>query len=147
MKTWVFALLAIAGIYQQPAFGQGYPRDQYGNVAQAVVGTFSGADPGGQTVTLPGAIGKTTYICGLNVGGLGGTGAATVQITVGPLVGNQTFTFQYSFPSGNNAVAPITSGSFSPCIPGNAPNTGITVSVGGAAGNTSTQVNVYGYQL
>ena len=143
MKLLVFLMMLAA----TPAFGQGYPRDQYGNVAQAVVGTFSGADPSGQTVTLPGVPGKTTYICGLNVGGLGGTGAATVQVTVTPLVGNQTFTFEYSFPSGNNAVAPVTSGSFSPCIPANAPNTAITVSVGGAAGNTSTQVNVYGYQL
>ena len=143
MIRLVLALLAFAG----PAFGQGYPRDQYGNIAQAVVGTFSGADVGGQTASLPAAVGKTTYICGLNIGGLGATGAATIQVTVSPLVGNQTMTFQYQMPSGNNSVAPVTSGSFSPCIPANAANTAINVSVGGAAGNTSTQVNVYGYQL
>ena len=147
MRLLVFVLLAIAGIYQHPAFGQGYPRDQYGNIATAVVATFSGADVSGQTASLPAAVGKTTYICGLNIGGLGATGAATIQVTVSPLVGNQTMTFQYQMPSGNNSVAPVTSGSFSPCIPANAPNTAINVSVGGAAGNTSTQVNVYGYQL
>ena len=143
----LYALVMASMALHQPVFAQPYPRDAYGNVATPVVASFSGADVGGQTVTLPAAVGKTTYICGVSATGLGATGAATVLITISPLVGNVTFNFQYQMPSGNSSAAPATSGSFSPCIPANAQNTAITVSIGGAAGNTSTQLNVYGYQL
>ena len=131
----------------QPAFGQGYPRDQYGNVATPVVGVFQGADTTTAVATLPAAVGKTTYVCAINVNGLGATSQAVINIAVASVVGGITMNFQYVMPAGNSNQSTPMQGSFNPCIPATAPNTVITVTVTGAAGNTSTNINVSGYQL
>jgi len=144
-KIPFIALVTILG--GSLAFAQGYPRDAYGNVGIPVVAAFQGADTSTATATLPAIAGRTTYVCGINVNGLGATSNSVVNVAVGPLSGNITFNFQYVMPAGNNTQATPMSGSFSPCLAANAQNTAIVVTVTGAAGNTSTQINVYGYQL
>jgi len=112
-----------------------------------VTGTFSGADTSSQAATLAGTAGKTTYICGFQVNGLGATGATTVTIAIATVIGGNTLNFQYIFPAGAGVASTPVGNNFSPCIPANAANTAITVTVPGAAGNTSTNISAWGFQL
>jgi hypothetical protein len=121
----------------------GYPP---GSVA--ITCAFSAADTTTATCVLAAAANKFTYFCGFTVGGLGATGATIVNPTVGLLAGGNTFTYSgaYTFAAGA-AVAnvPFTVNP-AQCIAGNALNTAITITVPGAAGNTSTTINGWGFQ-
>jgi len=114
----------------------------------SITATFSGADTTTATATLPAAAGKLTYICGFNISGLGATAATTVSPTIATLAGGNTFTLSggYTFAAGatvNNTLASFT---FPLCVAANAVNSTIVVTVPGAAGNTSTFINAWGYQ-
>ncbi len=120
----------------------GYPAG-----ATPIGGAFSGADTTTQAATLALASGKTTYICGFTVSGLGATGATTVAVTVATLVGSTTLTYSYVFPAGATVVATSIGKEYSPCIPASAAAAAITITVPGAAGNTATQINAWGFQF
>lgn len=111
-----------------------------------VAGTFSNADTTTATATLAGAAGKTTSICSFSVSGLGATAATPVTVTVGTLTGGGTLSYSYLFQTGATAVNTPLTVNYSPCIAANASNTAITITVPGAAGNTSTQINANGFQ-
>ena len=112
----------------------------------SVVGTFSGANTGGATATLPGVAGKTTFLCGFSVSGTGSTGGGAVTATIATLVGGQTLSYSYVFANGANTTSTPDQYTYTPCIPANAVNTAIVLSVPGQAGNTGTQLNIWGYQ-
>lgn len=99
------------------------------------------------TATLAAAAGKTTYICGLSITSSGSTAAAVVSPTVtNTIVGTLTFTYT-SVAGVTLANSPLTV-PFFPCVPANAVNTTIPVSVPSlGAGNTNTTVNAWGFQL
>lgn len=122
--------------------------DNTAGVPISVTATFSGADTSSAAATLPAAAGKFTYICGFNVSGLGATGATIVSPTVGTVSPGNTLTFSggYTFPAGATVAATPFNQTFPGCLAGNAVNTGIAVTVPGAAGNTSTTINVWGFQ-
>jgi hypothetical protein len=111
-----------------------------------VTGSFSGADTTTAVATLTGTSGKTTYICGFQVNGLGLTTGATVNVAVASVVGGNTLNFAYTFPTGATVVATPVSQTFTPCIPANVAGTNLTVTVPGGAGNTSTNITAWGYQ-
>jgi hypothetical protein len=111
-----------------------------------VNGTFSGADTTTAAATLAGVSGKTTYICGFQVSGLGATAATFVNIAVASVVGGNTLNFAYTFPAGVTVIATPVLQPFNPCVPANALGTVITVTVPGAAGNTSTNISAWGFQ-
>jgi hypothetical protein len=87
------------------------------------------------------------YVCGFNVSGLGATAATTVTIAVATVVGGNALSFQYIFPLGAAVASTPVQATFQPCVPANAQNTAITVTVPGAAGNTSTHISAWGFQL
>ena len=163
MKAWTCAFLLAATLAtpagaQVPPTGSGTNGwlnaifNQLGGSSTAfnprttVGNAFSGADTTSQAATLALAAGKTTYICGWTVSGLGATGATTVQIVVATLVGSSSPNYSYVFPAGATVVATSAGATYSPCIPANAAASAITVTVPGAAGNTATQINAWGYQ-
>jgi hypothetical protein len=115
-----------------------------------VMGVASGADTSTLSTTLPAATagsGKFTYICGVTISGLGATGLTTVVATIATLTGNKTASMTYIFPAGATVATTPINIQFSMCVPANAKETAITITVPGAAGNTATQINAHGYQL
>jgi len=119
--------------------GAGYPPGAT-PVSNAATGTTAGA-----TATLPAAAGKFTYICGFSVS----PGSATTAITINVVMtAAGTFTFSVGAPvtavgtTGANIIHPIT-----PCIPGSAVNTTVTVAAGAlGAGGVNQDVNAWGFQ-
>jgi hypothetical protein len=101
--------------------------------ATAVVGVTNGADTTSATATIPAAPGQTSYICGLTVNGLGATGAANVVVTVGPLAtAGGNISFPYAYALGATVTNTVTvQATFVPCLPANAQNTAVTVTVPG----------------
>jgi hypothetical protein len=152
----VGALLSLAMMYalaqapspgaSGPATGTGYPA---GSIPLA--SATSGADTSTLSATLGSDPGRLTYVCGWAVSGLGATAATNVVVTVGNIFpgggGNTTLVYEYAFTA--TAVTPNVpiGNNFSPCLPTTAVGTGITVTVPGAAGNTVTNINLWGYTL
>lgn len=143
MRRLIVALAALAFLAgASPCFGQyvgtfgGIPINaSSGNVAAATA-----------TATLPPSVsGKTTYICGFSITSSGSTGAAVVSPTVtGPIGGTMTFT--YSSVAGVTLGNPILAVVFNTCVPANAPNVAIVVSMPSlGAGNTNATVNAWGF--
>lgn len=101
---------------------------------------------GAATATLAAATGKVTYICGFAITSTGSTAAAVVAPTVTNVV-TGTMTFAYASVAGATlANAPLVV-TFSRCIPANAVNTTIVVSMPSlGAGNTNATVNAWGFQ-
>lgn len=123
---------------QVPGGGTTFPGVQITAVA---TGTTAGT-----TATLAAALGKVTYICGFSVSPGSATAAITITITTTGLTNN------YSA----NVGAPVTAvgvtglkqtENFNPCLPANAPNTGIAVVAGAlGAGGVNQAVTAWGYQ-
>jgi hypothetical protein len=99
------------------------------------------------TATLAAATGKVTYICGFAITSSGSTAAAVVSPTITNLV-TGTLTFTYTTVAGVTlANAPLIVPFTTRCLPANAPNTAIVVSMPSlGAGNTNTTVDAWGYQ-
>lgn len=119
----------------------------YPSGATPITATFSGADTSSSAATLAAAAGKTTYICGFTVSGLGATALTNVTVAVTGLTGAGTLNYTYSMPAGATVAATPLNVPLSPCVPGNAVNTAIVVTVPGGAGNTNTTISAQGYQL
>jgi hypothetical protein len=129
-------LAASAALAQSPPPGSGVQiTASSGNVAAVTA-----------TATLAAATGKVTYICGFSITSAGSTTAAVVSPTVTTAI-TGTMTFTYTSVAGVAlANAPLVV-PFSPCIPANAPNTTIPVSMPSlGAGNTNTTVSAWGFQ-
>ena len=99
------------------------------------------------TATLAAAAGKTTYICGFSITSTGSTAAAVVSPTVTNTI-TGTLTFTYASVAGATLANQPLIIPFNPCVPANAVNTTIPVSVPAlGTGNTNTTVNAWGFQL
>lgn len=99
------------------------------------------------TASLTAAAGRTNYISGFMVDGLGATAAAAINITVNNLV-TGTLVFRYNVPAGVTTPAGRLLVIFPEPIPANAPNTGVTVNVPSfGAGNAEASVMVWGYDM
>jgi len=96
--------------------------------------------------TLAGAVGKTTYLAGFTLTGLGATAAGSIQITTTGLATNLNFTLP--IPAGVTVgVTPLVV-SFDPPLPASAPNTPIVVQVPSfGAGNTVASSEAHGFQV
>lgn len=111
-----------------------------------VVGSNVAAAANNQT--LPGVAGRTTYISGFHVSGLGATAGSAIKITVTGLLGGVTLTFDYVVPAGVTTAAPTLIVDFDVPIPASGPNTAIVVNVPSfGAGNTSASASARGFQL
>jgi hypothetical protein len=138
-RAWIFLLaLFLSG---SPAFAQ-VPlapgvdiTASSGNVAAATA-----------TATLAAAVGKVTYICGFSITSAGSTGAAVVSPTITNMI-TGTMTFTYTSVAGVTLANQPLVIPFNRCIPANAPNTTIVVSMPSlGTGNTNATVNAWGYQ-
>lgn len=90
--------------------------------------------------TLAAASGKTTYICGFDVTAIGGT-ATVGPITVAGLVGGSAVYYLTSSVAGS-----VLSRTYTPCIPGSAVNTAITITTTADGTASAVTVNSWGYQ-
>ena len=139
MKKFLLLLLLLASapaVAQVPSAPGVDITTSSGNVAAATA-----------TATLAAATGKVTYICGFAITSSGSTGAAVVSPTVANVI-TGTLTFTYTTVAGVTlANVPMIVPFTTRCIPANAPNTAIPVSVPSlGAGNTNATVNAWGYQ-
>jgi hypothetical protein len=143
MKRLALALLVLAFI--APAAAQvtgggttfpGLPvSNSSGNVAAATA-----------TATLPAAAGKITSICGFAATAGGATAAAVVNLTVTNVTGG-TMTYTFGANTGVGVPSAPLAVQFSPCLPANASNTTIVVSMPSlGAGNTNAAINAWGFQ-
>lgn len=140
----LLAALCAAALFIGPAWAQSGPAGL--NPGNFISNTGSGADTSSSTLTL-GDASHFTFVCGFDVSGLGATSATASTVTVGPLTSttgsNVSPGFGYVFVAG--AAVPNTPllVTFSPCVPvfGVA-----TLTVPGAAGNTSTILSIWGFK-
>ena len=98
------------------------------------------------TATLAAMPGHVTYLCGFIVSGSGATAASVVAITVSNL--NSSMTFDLQVPAGATVALPAQPNyTFSPCLPGNATNTAVTVGIPSlGTGNLHSSVTAWGFQ-
>lgn len=97
------------------------------------------------TATLTSTTGRTAYLNGFVVSGLGATAGQASAITVTGVLGG-TQTYQMSVPTGATVAATPVVVNFPMPVPASATNTNIVVSVVSfGAGNTNANVTAYGY--
>jgi large repetitive protein len=99
------------------------------------------------TATLAaGGANKITYICGFQATAGGATAAASVTLTVTNLV-TGTMSFTYGAQTGVGVPTVPLVVPFTPCLPANAANTTIVVSMPSlGTGNTNATVSAWGFQ-
>jgi hypothetical protein len=97
--------------------------------------------------TLASAPGRTAYLSGFAVSGLGATGAAEATITITGLLGG-TINFGYPAPAGVGVAGPPMAIPFAPALQASGPNVNIVVSVASfGAGNTGASAMATGYLI
>jgi hypothetical protein len=143
----IFLAIAYASKAQAPSPGASGPATGTGYPAGSIplVAVVSSADTTSSVATLSAITGRLTYVCGFSVSGLGATALTNVVVTAASVVGNVSPSYAYSFPLGATLPAVPIGNSFTPCLPGSLVNSPISVTVPGAAGNTNTNVNAWGY--
>lgn len=106
----------------------------------------SGANSVASAILGAGGSGKTTYVQGFTITGLGATAAGAVIATLGNLIGGIIMNFDVAIPAGVTAgITPIVV-NFDTPIAASGPNAGITLSVPAAgAGNTAVHCNIWGF--
>lgn len=122
------------------------PVDQVGGTDTTPLAVSSGNVAAANAVaTLPGAVGKTTWITGFELTAAGATAALVVVATVtGPA---NTLSYVFTFPAGATVGAAPLVVEFPRPIPAAAPNTAIVVTLpSGGAGNTNAAAVAHGYQ-
>jgi hypothetical protein len=140
----VLAAFSCAAFAQQPlsggsATGTGYPA---GSLAINASATGTTANT---VVTLPGAPGRTTFICGFtmtNAPGASATGGAGNGTITGTISG--TLNFAYNVVTSGQGLLGV---AFQQCIPAANTNTAIVVTQPGAGTVQITAVTAWGYQL
>jgi len=95
------------------------------------------------TATLAAAAGKTTYICGYQIGSTA-TAAAAGNATI---TGTITGTMNFEMGTGVSPAVVQTQSTFSPCIPGSAVNTGIAVNTANPGAGGVISATAWGFQL
>jgi hypothetical protein len=115
-----------------------------GAIVNAPVGTQANAIT---TTSITGVVGRTSFLCGVQITGLGATGASTVTFTIGGLAGG-TFTYYITVPAGvTTPIAPLLL-TFNPPLQANATNVNIQLTLGAfGAGNTVQNIQAWGYTL
>lgn len=116
--------------------------DSQGTAANGLANVANSA----ANATIAAAVGKTSYVEGFQITGLGATAATTVVVTMSGLAGGSQ---QWSLNIPAGATTPITPliVAFYPPLPASGLNTAIALAVPAAgAGNTSVIVSMQGFQ-
>lgn len=117
---------------------------QYPSGATVIAVTATGTTAA-TVATLPGAVGKTTYISGFTITA-DATALTTGTATVSGLIGPTTFSYVQTVSAATSGASVLNLG-FNPAIPASAPNTAIVVTSAAAGTAGNTVVNAWGYQL
>ena len=139
----LLALFATPTLAQQmpwwggSATGTGYPTN-----STPVTSSATGSNAA-VSATLPGVAGKATFICGVV---LTSNDAATANYVTATITGtvSGTLNFIYVFPAAGEAELIVV---FPICIPANAMNTPIVVTLPAGGTGTTAAVTAWGYQL
>jgi hypothetical protein len=100
------------------------------------------------TVNLPAAVGKTTYLTGLQITASGATAASVVQATIYLAGSAITLYYVYAVPAGVTALAPVLIVTFPNPISAGAANNVIQIILPAlGAGNSNAAVSAQGFQL
>lgn len=136
-------LLATPAAAQQPPwYGGAATGTTYPNFSIPIVASATGTNAA-TTVTLPGIVGKTTFICGFSATSSNATTANGGNITVSGLVPAGTLNFAYEGPATGQGVLVVP---FRPCIPASAPNTPIVITAPAAGAGSNQAASAWGYQ-
>jgi hypothetical protein len=148
-------LWASVAFAQAPAqqFQQGLPGSGnagYPPGSTPLVGVFSGAAVTSQAAFITAPAGQFPYVCYVEVNGLGSSVTATVtpNLTQVSSTGGLTFLWQgqYIFTGSATTVNVPFRLTFTPCVKGGPTGGTMTFNVpGGGAGNTTTNIMIYGY--
>jgi hypothetical protein len=145
LSARLLALLVLLAMLGTPLYAQS--NAQYPAGAIPIAASSGNVAAATATATLAATPGRTTYICGFTVTAGGSTAAATVNVTVTNTTGG-TLTYNYSTSTGVDAPSAPLPVVFSPCVPANAQNTSIVVSMPTlGSGNAHAAINATGYQL
>jgi hypothetical protein len=114
----------------------------------AVIGTALGVSASvanaANNQTLAAVTGKTTYITGFVISGLGATAAGSIIVTVTGLV--NTLYYVVGIPAGVAVALTPFQVSFSPALPASAPNTAIVLNVPAyGTGNLTACASLQGF--
>lgn len=115
-----------------------------GYISNATPVTNAGTgSTGAVAATLPAAATQFTYLCGFNISAVGSAAGSVGPIVVAGLKGgSQT----YQLAAAATPAAGYLSQTFSPCLPGSAINTAISVTTTADATGTAIDVNAWGFQ-
>jgi hypothetical protein len=118
----------------------------YPTGATPMLATATGAATGISTSLNPSA-GRTSYLSGVQVTGLGATTGSIVTLGIAGLQGG-TLTFYITVPTGATVpIVPLILG-FNPALPANGPNTNIFTSLASfGTGNTVANLSTQGFQI
>lgn len=123
------------------------PAGPYASGATAITADSGNVAAATATATLAAVAAKTTYICGFTITSSGSTAAAAVNATITNTI-TGTLTFTYTTVAGATLGNQPLVVSFANCIPANAANTTIVVSLPSlGTGNAHADVNAWGFQL
>lgn len=142
----VALLFAVTLIFELPLIQAQAQAPAGLNPGNYISNSATAADTSSSTLTLGDAT-HFTYVCGIDVSGLGATSTAASTVTLGPFTttagGNVNLGFGYVFAAGATAPNTPLLATFTPCLVGFGV---ITLTVPGAAGNTSTTLSMWGYK-
>lgn len=136
MTTPVFA--QASNWWGGSASGTGYPINATPITASAT-GTTAAV-----SVTLPGVVGKTTFICGWSMTSGGTTTAAVGTATVAGVIGG---TLSYVYVAAATGLSQLIVRYPPVCLPANGQNASIVVTQPAGGTGTTAAVTAYGYQL
>ncbi len=149
MSKFAISLVLAFAFSWAVAVGAAFAQVPLGGTVPGIPVTASSGNVAAATATATLAAGggnRITYICGFTATGGGATGAALVNLTVTNVV-TGTLTYTFGAVAGATAADTPLTVQFAPCLPANAANTTIVVSLPSlGAGNTNAAVNAWGYQ-
>lgn len=148
----IFAAVAFLGVLVVSGLGATWNWDGNNNLlvapvqgGTAVIGTSTGGAQA-NSPTLPAVAGKTNYVAGFSVTGLGATSATSVAVTLSD--GTNTMNYTFAVPAGVTTGCTPLVVNFEAPIPAVATNTAWTLTVGSfGSGNTAASANVWGFKL
>jgi hypothetical protein len=137
--TW--ALNTVAKAVAAAAGAANYP------TGATPVAAASSATAALLSINLPGAVGKTTYITGMEIFGLGATAATVIGAALNGLLGGNMTIF-IGVPGSTSAEIVPKVLQFNPPLPANAVNTAISLTIPSfGAGNQGVSASMRGFQL
>jgi len=124
------------------AAGQAVPNGNNVPPGTPITASATGA-AAAATATLPGVAGKTTFICGYQIGSTATAAAAGNATITGTISG----TLNVEMGTGTSPAVVSTQSTFTPCVPASGTNTAIAVNTANPGAGGVISVSAWGFQL